>query len=92
MYGNKNQKIVANIEARMTYFRFHGKILLPLAGKPALERFVERIRRSRYVDDIIVATIINREDRPIVDLCEKMRCSVVPTKQCGSIIPISYMS
>lgn len=75
MYGNKNQKIVANIEDRTTSSRLHVKVHLPLTGKPALERLVERIRRSRYVDDIIVATTINREDQPIVDLCEKMRCS-----------------
>ena len=55
MYKNKNQKIIATIEARMTSSRLPGKVLLPLAGKPALERLVERIRRSLYVDDIVVA-------------------------------------
>ena len=74
MYENKKQIIVATIEARMTSSRLPGKVLLPLAGKPALERLVERIRRSRYVDDIVVATTINNEDQPIVDLCEKIGC------------------
>lgn len=75
MYKNKNQKIVVTIEARMTSSRLPGKVLLPLAGKPALERLVERIRRSRYVDDIVVATTINNEDQPIIDLCDKMGCA-----------------
>ena len=75
MYENKNQIIVATIEARMTSSRLPGKVLLPLAGKPALERLVERIRRSRYVDNIVVATTINKEDQSIVDLCEKIGCT-----------------
>lgn len=75
MYKNKNQKIIATIEARMTSSRLPGKVLLPLAGKPALERLVERIRRSRYVDDIVVATTINNDDQPIIDLCKKIGCS-----------------
>lgn len=40
-----------------------------------MERFIERIRKSRYVDDIIVATTINAGDQSIVDLCEKIECS-----------------
>lgn len=75
MYAESNQKIVATIEARMTSSRLPGKVLLPLAGKPALERIVERIRRSHYVDDIVIATTINNEDQPIIDLCQKIRCS-----------------
>ena len=75
MYKNKNQKIVCTIEARMTSARLPGKVLLPLAGKPALERLAERIQRSHYVDEIVVATTVNDTDQPIIDLCEKIRCS-----------------
>ena len=75
MYEGNNKKIVCTIEARMTSSRLPGKVLLPFAGKPALERLIERVRRSRYVDDIVVATTINNEDQPIIDLCEKIGCS-----------------
>ena len=59
----------------MSSTRLPGKVLLPLAGRPALERMVERVRRSRHVDDIIVATTISRSDDAIVSLCEAMDCS-----------------
>jgi len=75
MHARNNQRIVATIEARMTSSRLPGKVLLSLGGKPALERLVERIRRSCYVDDIVVATTINNSDMPIIALCEEIGCS-----------------
>jgi len=63
----KNQKIVATIEARMTSTRLPGKVLMPLAGMPALTRMIERVRRSKYIDEIVVATTVNRADDPIVE-------------------------
>ena len=55
----------------MTSNRLPGKVLLPLAGEPALLRLVERITPSRYVDEVVVATTINKTDDPIVKLCQK---------------------
>jgi len=75
MFKGMKQKIVCTIEARMTSSRLPGKVLLPLAGKPALERLVERIQRSNYIDDIVVATTTNMADQPIIELCERMSCS-----------------
>ncbi len=76
MYPGKAEKIVSTIEARMTSSRLPGKVLLPLARVPALQHIIERIRRSRYVDDVVVATTINAEDRPIEELCLRVgsRC------------------
>ena len=54
----------------MTSTRLPGKVLMPLAGRPALERMIERIRRSRYVDEIVVATTVNATDDPIVALAK----------------------
>lgn len=71
MYKNSNKKIIATIEARMTSSRLPGKILMPLAGKPALERMIERVKRSKFVDEIVVATTINDSDNCVVDLCKK---------------------
>lgn len=67
-----SQKIVATIEARMTSSRLPGKVLLPLAGKPALERLIERLQRSQYVDEIVVATTVNAGDDSIAALAEKL--------------------
>lgn len=68
------KKIVATIEARMTSTRLPGKSLMPLAGKPVLERLIERLRRSRLIDDVVVATTTNAPDDAIVELCERLDC------------------
>lgn len=72
MYKNSNQEIVATIEARMTSSRLPGKVLMPLAGQPALERLIERLKRSIYLDKIVVATTINQTDDPVVELAQKL--------------------
>jgi spore coat polysaccharide biosynthesis protein SpsF len=69
-----NKKIVAIIEARMASTRLPGKVLMPLYGQPCLQRIIERLRKSKYLDDIIVATTINHTDDIIVDLCKKISC------------------
>lgn len=70
------KKIVATIEARMTSSRLPGKVLKPLAGKPALERVIERLKKSRHIHQIVVATTVNDTDLPIVDLCRELGVSV----------------
>ncbi|MDO8558222.1 MAG: glycosyltransferase family protein [bacterium] len=72
MYTGNNKKIVATVEARMTSSRLPGKVLFPLAGKPALERLLERVRTSAYVDEIVVATTTNHADDPIVSLAKRL--------------------
>jgi spore coat polysaccharide biosynthesis protein SpsF len=69
-------RTIATIEARMAATRLPGKVMLPLAGAPMLERLVERVRCARGVDDVVVATTVAPEDRVIVDLCERINCSV----------------
>lgn len=58
----------------MTSTRLPGKVLMPLAGKPNLERLVERLRRSAYVDDIVIATTTNSPDDAIVACAEQIGC------------------
>jgi spore coat polysaccharide biosynthesis protein SpsF len=52
----------------MTSSRLPGKVLLPIAGKPALAMLIERLKRSRYLDAICVATTTNKDDDQIVAL------------------------
>ncbi len=56
------------IEARMTSSRLPGKVLLPIVGKPALERMVQRVRRVPGIDQIVIATTVNATDDPIAAL------------------------
>ena len=62
-------KTVAIIQARMTSTRLPGKVLLKIAGKPMLHYVVERARKSKMLDLVIVATSNRSTDDPIFQFC-----------------------
>jgi len=64
--------ILAIIQARMASTRLPGKALLPLLGEPMLARQIERVRRSKLIDKLVVATTGEPEDQAIADLCERL--------------------
>lgn len=64
-------KIVASIQARLGSIRLPGKVLKEINGKPMLWHHIQRLKYSRLLDDIIVATTINKNDDEIVKFCEK---------------------
>lgn len=49
--------------------RLPGKVMLPILGKPMLVHVVERVRRTRLIDDIIIATSASPQDDVLVELC-----------------------
>ena len=64
-------KVTAIIQARMTSTRLPGKVLMEVMGRPLLSYLIERVRFSKMIDKIIIATTVNKEDDPIVELCQK---------------------
>jgi len=57
----------------MTSSRLPGKVLMPAIDDISmLEFMIQRVRRSRSIDDIIVATTINPADDPIIELCKTL--------------------
>jgi len=64
-------RVIATVEARMASTRLPGKTLRPLLGRPVLCRVVERIRRSRRVEEVVVATTTNPADDAIVECCRR---------------------
>src|SRR4051812_31540419 len=69
-------KIACIIEARMTSTRLPGKVLRPLLGKPMIQQMIERIKRARTLDQIIVATTERSTDDPLVSLAHLLGVSV----------------
>lgn len=61
-------KFLAIIQARCGSSRLPSKVLKDLCGKTALERVIDRVSESRYVNEVMVATTLNKEDIPIVNL------------------------
>jgi spore coat polysaccharide biosynthesis protein SpsF (cytidylyltransferase family) len=64
-------KVVCSIEARMKSSRLPGKVLKEVCGKPILLHIVDRVKRSKKIDDIVVATTTSPEDDKIADLCRE---------------------
>lgn len=62
---------VAIIQARMGSIRLQGKILKKLCGKEVLLHIVERVKESRYIDKIIVATTESLNDDEVYKFCLK---------------------
>lgn len=65
-------KTVIIVQARMTSTRLPGKVLKEVLGKTLLEYFIERVRRVKLADDVVIATTTNDTDIPIVELCKKL--------------------
>lgn len=65
-------RITATIQARTGSARLPGKVIKRICGKTLLEIQVERILRSRLVDDIILATTVNPNDDAIEELAAKL--------------------
>jgi len=63
-------RVVASIEARMSASRLPGKVLMDLAGAPALERLVRRLTRAESIDAVVLATTTNPADDALADWAE----------------------
>lgn len=71
-----SRPVVALIQVRMTSTRLPGKVLLDLAGKPALHWMLERLRRARLIDRIVVATTELSSDDPVAAFCREQGIDV----------------
>jgi spore coat polysaccharide biosynthesis protein SpsF len=60
------------LQARMTSSRLPGKVLMDICGAPMLARQIERIRRARQIDRIIIATSAEEEDEPVALLAQRL--------------------
>jgi spore coat polysaccharide biosynthesis protein SpsF len=65
-------RIVGVVQARLGSTRLPGKILLSAAGRPLLERMLERVLVARELDDVVVATTRVASDGTIRDLCARL--------------------
>lgn len=66
-------KIAAIIEARSNSTRLPNKVLLKINKKTILEHLIKRIKKSKYLNDIIIATTINKIDDSIVKIAKNLK-------------------
>lgn len=60
----------------MTSTRLPGKVLMTIKNVSVLEIMLKRVLQCREINQLVVATTINREDDPIVDLCSFLGVAV----------------
>ncbi len=59
-------KIVAIIQARMGSTRLPGKVMKDLCGKTVLAHDIERVKQSKFIQEIVVATTTSEKDGSLV--------------------------
>ena len=68
---SSNFPVVGLIQARLSSSRLPGKVLKTVLAKPLLLWQIERLRASRALDLLVVATSDSPEDDPIAELCHE---------------------
>ena len=68
-------KVGAVIQARMGSTRLPGKVMKIIEGKTALAHVIERVKLSKLIDDVLIATTIHERDDVIVD--EALKCGAL---------------
>jgi spore coat polysaccharide biosynthesis protein SpsF len=67
-------RTVAIIQARMGSQRLPGKSMADLAGEPLLWQFLERVKRCKNIDQVVLATTSKTQDDVLVKIAD--RCNV----------------
>lgn len=66
------KRVVAIIQARCGSTRLPGKVMSKLAGKPVVWHIIERVKRVKNIDDIVVATTVSRKDDRLIDYLKRI--------------------
>jgi len=67
----EKKKVGLILTARTNSSRFPGKVLKSINGKPLISFMIERMKFSKYSDNLILATTENSWDNPLVEIAEK---------------------
>ena len=75
---------VAILQARMSSTRLPGKVMKSVAGRPMLERQIERLRRCSTLDRLIVATSDDASDDPLAQFLVQSDATGISLADVGS--------
>src|SRR5580704_18054455 len=59
------------VQARMGSTRLPGKVMADIAGKPMLQRVLERVSKAHLVDSVLIATTCLSEDETVCEWAAK---------------------
>jgi spore coat polysaccharide biosynthesis protein SpsF len=69
--------ITGIIAARVGSSRLPNKVLLDILGKTALERMIERVKKSKTINNIVIATSTKKNDDVIENLCNEINIKCI---------------
>src|SRR5712692_1849570 len=61
--------VLGILQARASSSRLPGKVLKPILGRPMLLHQLDRVRRAKSLDALVVATSTDASDDAIEELC-----------------------
>ena len=64
-------KIVAIVQARMGSTRLPNKVMKLINGKPMIQLLLERLSKSKEINQIVVATSTNEGNLPLVNFIQQ---------------------
>lgn len=68
-------KVLAIIQARSGSTRLPGKVSLPLAGKPLIQRVIEAVKAAKLVTDLVLA-VPSRDHEALAPLAKALGCRI----------------
>lgn len=68
--------ILAIVQARVSSSRLPGKVLKPILNKPMIVHQIDRIKNSKLINKIVLATSENSSDDALVEVCSKYEIEV----------------
>lgn len=63
-------KILCIVQARMGSERLPGKVIKPLLGKPMIIYTLDRLAKSKYIDEVVLATSKEEKEQPLVEVLQ----------------------
>ena len=69
-------KYLVLIQARCGSTRLPNKVMKDICGKPDLQWVIERVKRSKKIDEVMVITSIEKNNLPLIELCAKLEVRV----------------
>ena len=61
------KKIIAIVQTRLNSIRFPGKALKKINGTTTIELLYRRLKKSKQIDDIVIATSKNRKNSKLIN-------------------------
>lgn len=69
-------KILCIVQARMGSERLLGKVVKPILNKPMILHTLDRLRKSKYIDELVLATSELEKENVLVDIVKKANYNV----------------